>query len=232
MLLYLIKTIIPIIVLFIVNRIVLGISLKGVSEEKIIRASIILTGIISILYIFSCGNIEGFEEVENAETAGQTAQIEENVEEDLQELLNTIMEKDDTKEDIIEDGPKPSVNESIVTTEGTSGQEQDIEGSKDIAVKQPHVEETADVMPMPTKLEDRPTSRSLAEQQAVATNIDKEFPQKIEQPKQLTEQQVQQKYTILPIDQWMKPDAVDIINATSCSCPTVAPWGGAPMNYY
>jgi len=136
------------------------------------------------------------------------------------------MEKEDNKEDIIEDGPKPSTNESIVTTKGMSDAEKDIEGSKDIAVKQPRVEESSEVMPMPAGLEDRPTSRELAEEQAV-TLVRKDFP-KIKKP---TKEEIAAKYTILPIDQWMKPNSIDIINATSCSCPTIAPWTGAYMEY-
>jgi virulence-associated protein VagC len=42
---------------------------------------------------------------------------------------------------------------------------------------------------------------------------------------------LQSKYTILPIDQWMKPDYITQINLPSCQCPTIAPWTGSYLEY-
>ena len=209
MVIYLFKTLILLIVLFLIIRVSLAILLKELNEDKLVKVSITLTGIIGIFYILMCGNMgyEGFEEVENAQTAEQNKQIEENVEEDLQKLLNTVMEKDDAEEDIIEDGPKPALNSSEVVTEGISDEENKVEESKDIAVRQPQVEESAEPLPMPTEIKE---------------HVDKQ---------DQIDQKIAAKYTIMPIDQWMKADAVDIISATSCSCPSIAPWSGAYMEY-
>ena len=210
MIIYLLKTLVLLVVLFIIIKVSLGILLNGMNENKLVKTSIIMTGIIGIFYVLICGNMggyEGFEEVENAQTAEQNKQIEENVEEDLQKLLNEVMEKDDTKEDIIEDGPKPVTNSSEIVTEGISDEENKVKESKDIAVRQPQVQESAEPLPMPIEIKE---------------HVDKQ---------EQIDQKIASKYTILPIDQWMKPNSIDIINATSCSCPTIAPWTGAYMEY-
>jgi len=210
MIIYLLKTLVLLVILFLIIRVSLAVLLKDLNEDKLVKVSISLTGIIGIFYILVCGNMggyEGFEEVENAQTAEQNKQIEENVEEDLQKLLNEVMEKDDTKEDIIEDGPKPTLNSSEVIIDGISDEENKVEESKDIAVRQPTVEESAEPLPMPTEIKEH-----------------------VEKQDQI-DQKIAAKYTILPIDQWMKPNSIDIINATSCSCPTVAPFSGSYLEY-
>jgi len=223
MLLYLIKIIALSIILFIINRVVLKLLLKGVNEDKLVKVSIMLTGIIMVLFILlSCGTIEGFEneeplvtdggdikrnleEAPNAESLAQDEEISENVRDNLQELLNKLQEKEEELESRLDiEEPRPGTNASLVITEGISGEKSAIEETKKMADQQLSVEETAEPEPISKKQEPRPT-----------TDLEK----------------IQNKYTILPIDQWMKPNAVDIINATPCMCPTVAPWGGSPLSY-
>ena len=222
----LLKIIALAVVMFIINRVVLKLILKEISDDKIVKVSIILTGIIIILFILlTSSKVEGFEDVEttnggdisrnleeapNAETLAQDEAITEDVKDNLQDLLNQLQEKEEETNaslDITE--PRPSTNSSMVITEGISGQRSAIEETKKMADQQISLQKTAEPEPVSLRQEPRPT------QDTDTADLDK----------------IRNKYTILPIDQWMKPDAIDIINATSCSCPTISPWGENAMAY-
>jgi len=217
MLLYLIKIIVLSIVLFIINRVVLKMLLKGIRDDKLTKPAIMLSGIVVILIImFTDGKIEGFEtdggdiirdleEAPNAETKAQDDELEQSVEDNLQELLNKLQEKEEETAAALDiERPRPGTNASLVITEGISGEKAAIEETKRMADQQLSVEETPEAEPMPIKQEARPL-----------TDLE----------------EIQNKYTILPIDQWMKPNAVDIIKAVPCMCPTVSPWEGSPLEY-
>ena len=225
MLLYLIKIIALSIVLFIINRVVLKMLLSGISDDKLTKSSIVLTGIVSILIIIlSCGRVEGFEseeseptvtdggdiqrdleEAPNAEIKAQEDELEQNVEDNLQELLNKLQEKEEeTKASLDVTEPRPSTNSSVVITEGISGQKAAIEETKKMADRQITVEKSAEPEPMPQKQTPRP---------------------------QQDLEEIQNKYTILPIDQWVRPDAVDIIKAKGCMCPNYTAFGVNAMEY-
>ena len=216
MIFYILKIAIIIAILFMIIISSLQIIMEKISQKDLTKVSIILTGVITIFYIVlsSSIDIEGFE-VPNAEDVAQEEEITENVEQDLERVLNTLNNKEESIDQEIEDGPKPATNSSIVTTTGISDQQGDIEVSEEIGEIQPVVEETTEAIPSPNEtLEPRPEPQIEIKQPLL--NDD--------------EKEVEKKYNILPVEQWLKPDAVDIIKATPCQCQDIASYrdGYAP----
>ena len=199
---YILKILSIIILLSIIVILTLKTTLN-IQEDKLVQTTIILVGTITIIYIIfdKVSNKEGFEVTENAENVEQQKEIEENVAKDVQKILNTVMDENNTNE-IIEDGPKPSTNSSLVNNE-ISETKNEIQDNLNIEKNQKNVEYTS----APIQLYN--------EDNTIKTEID------VVKQDELTKQ-VEDKYNILPVEQWLKPEAKDIIKATPCMCPTVS----------
>ena len=223
MFVYLLKILLSIVLLFSVITLSLKIMMPTQSEKTIVETSVLMTGLLSILYVLISGSVErmeGFEETPNAEQVAQNEELEKTVESDVQNLLNKVTEQTDTKEDVIEDGPKPSTNSSIITTEGTSEQPTVAKTDEVIADSAPKVEHTAEPIPeVDATREPRPEPQIEAKQ-IVAVDTRSDITKEIEK-----------KYTILPVEQWMRPAARDIISATPCMCPSVSSYNDMYAEY-
>jgi len=203
---------------------------KTVNEKDLMKYSLIGT-VVGVICILMSSKKEGFESEETEEDVEETEETEENIEEEvdeeqeihteegepseqdedlkteiqgnLQTLLNDMVEKTAEQEEIdsqIE--PKPSTNTALVRTKLDDAQNS-IEQDKSLATMQPPVEETgfAKAMISPTEEEPRP----LPELDDFGGN----------------------KYTLKPVEEWLRPNLAEDAMKTGCQCPVYSAFSGA-----
>lgn len=217
MLLNILKLIGIIILIFFTIYITLKIFLKEIYNKKLIRISIYITCIISIYFVlfFYDNKKENFEEVINSEVDEQNKELEKNVEENIEGILTNIENKSITEPDIIEDGPKLNTNKSQekIAIDETENQ---VEISKKLPELQEDVLESPDVIEKPLLNEEKREEPKIEIKSFSKTELEKE---------------IEKKYNILPVEQWVKPDAKDIFKKTPCMCPSVSNYNDAYALY-
>lgn len=222
--------VLPPIVLFFVIKVILKLMLKVQNEDLLVKTSIVLTGVIAILYVFMSGTTEGFEEVPNAEVVANDEEVAANISTNLNTAVDQLLTSE-AETSVVQDGPTPNTSAAALnsTEGGLSNQPANVTDAVVVAETQPNVETTGQPEPMPVELAPRATSVALAEETNVVPIS--ALPDLSNLSPETVDQELQAKYTIIPVNNWASPSAADLQNQNSCACSTVAPWDGAPLDW-
>ena len=204
MLIKLLKVISFIGLLFTINMVLIRMVFRILSKKYVLMYPIVLTGLV-VGYIIYDNKTEDFEPVA-IPTEGNPIEQEEDLKTDIQTnlktLLNDMVEKTKEQGEIMSvNEPKPSTNTSLVRTELTREPES-IMITKQIAANQIAASDT--VAP-----------------QAMISMVEEE-PRPIEDLRDFVQTKEQ---TVIPVEDWLKPDYKSAAMKTGCMCPISPMWG-------